>query len=183
MNTPGREVYKLIARDEPDGIQGLLCVEDAGDHVFAHLLESARPNRGKAKRYAGVPGNLMAYACQLAFDKGYLGFVVFVSKSALIAHYAETLKAQVLVATEWCWTRRLRVILWTGTSPNAEMGYIAEPEDVDLVITGGKLTAEDGTPACHDREAEGEAQNRVGSSAAEHTCKAGDARLHDRNKA
>ena len=23
------------------------------------------------------------------------------------------------------------------------MGYIAEPEDVDLVITGGKLTAED----------------------------------------
>ena len=96
LNTPGREVYKLIARDEPDRIQGLLCVEDAGDHVFAHLLESARPNRGKAKRYAGVPGNLMAYACQLAFDKGYLGFVVFVSKSALIAHYAETLKAQVL---------------------------------------------------------------------------------------
>jgi hypothetical protein len=96
LNTPRREVYKLIARDEPDRIQGLLCVEDSGDHVFAHLLESARPNRGKAKRYAGVPGNLMAYACQLAFDKGYLGFVVFVSKSALIAHYAETLKAQVL---------------------------------------------------------------------------------------
>ncbi len=96
LNTPGREVYKLVLRDEPDRIHGLLCVEDAGDHVFAHLLESARPNRGRLKRYAGVPGNLMAYACQLAFDKGYLGFVVFVSKSALIAHYAETLKAQVL---------------------------------------------------------------------------------------
>ena len=96
LKIPGREVYKLVTRDEPDRIQGLLCVEDADDHVFAHLLESARPNRGKAKRYAGVPGNLMAYACQLAFDKGYLGFVVFVSKSALIAHYAETLKAQVL---------------------------------------------------------------------------------------
>jgi hypothetical protein len=96
LHTPGREVYKLVARDEPDRIQGLLCVEDAGDHVFAHLLESARPNRGKAKRYAGVPGNLMAYACQLAFDKGYLGFVVFVSKSALITHYTQTLKAQVL---------------------------------------------------------------------------------------
>ncbi len=96
VNTPGREVYKLVVRDEPDQIQGLLCVEDGGDHMFAHLLESARPNRGKAKRYAGVPGNLMAYACQLAFDKGYLGFVVFVSKSALVAHYAETLKAQVL---------------------------------------------------------------------------------------
>lgn len=96
LNTPGREVYKLVTMDEPERIQGLLCVEDAGDHVFAHLLESARPNRGKAKRYAGVPGNLMAYACQLALDKGYLGFVVFVSKNALIAHYAETLKAQVL---------------------------------------------------------------------------------------
>lgn len=28
-------------------------------------------------------------------------------------------------------------------SPNVEMGYIAEPQDVDLVIAGGKLTAED----------------------------------------
>ena len=38
----------------------------------------------------------MAYACQIAFDKGYLGFVSFVSKSTLISHYQESSKAKVL---------------------------------------------------------------------------------------
>jgi len=38
----------------------------------------------------------MAYACQISFDKGYLGFVSFVSKTSLIPHYVESLKASVL---------------------------------------------------------------------------------------
>ena len=93
---PKREVYKLTTRAEPDKIQGLICIEDLGDHVFAHLLESAAHNRGAKKRFHGVAGNLLAFAGQLSFDKGHAGFVSFVSKHALTEHYISTLGAKVL---------------------------------------------------------------------------------------
>jgi len=96
LATSGREVYKLSTVEEIEVIQGLICVEDLGDHVFAHLLESAKHNRGLAKRFNGVPGNLLAFAGQLSFDKGYAGFVSFVSKHALIEHYIATMGAKVL---------------------------------------------------------------------------------------
>jgi len=43
--------------------------------------------------YLGVPGNLIAFACKVSFEKGYQGFVAFDSKTALIKHYQETLHA------------------------------------------------------------------------------------------
>lgn len=93
---PTREVYKLAISEEPGVIQGLISLEDQTDHVFTHLLESAKHNRGRTKRFAGVPGNLLAFACQVSFDKGYAGFVSFVAKHVLVQHYITTLGAQVL---------------------------------------------------------------------------------------
>ena len=74
-------------------IQGLLCIEDKKDHIFLHLLESAKFNKGKQKVYLGVAGNLVAFACKISFEKGYEGFVAFDSKTALIKHYEQTLGA------------------------------------------------------------------------------------------
>lgn len=58
-----------------------------------HLVESASFNKGKGKLYAGIPGNLVAFACKLSFQRGHEGSVAFISKSQLIDHYVETLGA------------------------------------------------------------------------------------------
>lgn len=58
-----------------------------------HLVENAPFNKGRTKMYAGVPGNLVAFACRLSFQRGYDGNVSFVSKSQLINHYEKTLGA------------------------------------------------------------------------------------------
>ena len=58
-----------------------------------HLVESAPFNKGKGKMYAGVPGNLVAFACKLSFQRGHEGNVSFLSKSQLIEHYEKTLGA------------------------------------------------------------------------------------------
>ncbi len=59
-----------------------------------HLVESAPFNKGKTKLYSGVPGNLVAFACKLSFQRGLEGNVGFVSKSQLIDHYIESLGAE-----------------------------------------------------------------------------------------
>jgi hypothetical protein len=89
-------VFKLVIVDNPNIIQGLISVQDKTDHIFMHLIESSKFNRGKNKIYLGVPGNLVAFACKLSFDKGYDGFVSFESKTKLIEHYKQTLNAHVL---------------------------------------------------------------------------------------
>ena len=57
-----KEVYKLTTLNNPTIIQGLVSLEDKQDHIFMHLIESARFNKGKNKIYFGVPGNLVAFA-------------------------------------------------------------------------------------------------------------------------
>jgi hypothetical protein len=89
----GREIYKLVIRDNPKIIQGLISLSDQGDHIYMHLIESAKFNKGKTKIYAGVPGNLVAFACKLSFDKGYDGYLAFDAKTVLVKHYQETLFA------------------------------------------------------------------------------------------
>ena len=88
-----KEVYKLTIVNNPTIIQGLISLEDKQDHIFMHLIESARSNKGKNKVYVGVPGNLVAYACKVSFDKGYEGFLAFDAKSSLIKHYEQSLHA------------------------------------------------------------------------------------------
>ena len=88
-----KEIYKLTTTNNPTIIQGLLSIEDKQDHIFMHLIESAKFNKGKNKVYLGVPGNLIAFACKISVDKGYEGFLAFDAKSALIKHYQESLHA------------------------------------------------------------------------------------------
>ncbi|HEV8051472.1 MAG TPA: hypothetical protein VGP47_03185 [Parachlamydiaceae bacterium] len=90
---PEREVYKLTITGNPTVIQGLMCVEIKEDHLYMHLVENAPFNRGNEKMYAGVPGNLVAFACRLSFQRGNEGNVSFLSKSQLIEHYEKTLGA------------------------------------------------------------------------------------------
>jgi hypothetical protein len=88
-----KQIFKLTTTNNLTIIQGLLSIEDKDDHVFMHLVESAKFNLGKHKLYLGVPGNLVSYACKVSFDRGYEGFVAFDSKTALIEHYIKTLGA------------------------------------------------------------------------------------------
>ena len=88
-----RKTYKLVIKDNPKIIQGLISLTDQGDHIYMHLIESAKFNKGKTKIYAGVPGNLVAFACKFSFEKGYEGYVAFDAKTVLVKHYQETLFA------------------------------------------------------------------------------------------
>lgn len=90
---PEREVYKLTIAGNPSIIQGLMSIEIKSDHVYLHLVENAPFNKGKSKVYAGVPGNLVAFACRLSFQRGHEGNVSFLSKSQLVEHYEQTLGA------------------------------------------------------------------------------------------
>jgi hypothetical protein len=87
---PGREVYKLTIAGNTSIIQGLMSIEIKSDHVYLHLVENAPFNKGNSKVYAGVPGNLVAFACRLSFQRGHEGNVSFLSKSQLIEHYERT---------------------------------------------------------------------------------------------
>jgi len=88
-----RETYKLVIRNNPKIIQGLISISDLGDHIYMHLIESAKFNKGKTKIYTGVPGNLVAFACKFSFEKGYDGYLAFDAKTVLVRHYQETLYA------------------------------------------------------------------------------------------
>ncbi len=90
---PDRDVYKLTIVNNLSVIQGLISLKVQSDHVFLHLIESAPFNKGNQKVYAGVPGNLVAYACKLSFQRGCDGYVMFIAKTKLIDHYTKVLGA------------------------------------------------------------------------------------------
>ena len=93
---PQKQVYKLVIQDNPAIIQGMVSIEDKGDHIFMHLIESVKFNKGAKKLYIGVPGNLVAFVCKISFDRGYDGFVSFESKTRLVDHYKKSLGAFVI---------------------------------------------------------------------------------------
>jgi len=93
LKNPVRDIYKLTIVDNPAIIQGLISIELKIDHVYIHLIENAPFNKGGKKIYAGVPGNLVAFACKLSFQRGHDGNVSFISKTKIIKHYEETLGA------------------------------------------------------------------------------------------
>lgn len=94
LKHPERDVYKLTIVNNQSIVQGLISLEVRSDHVFMHLVESAPFNKGKTKLYSGIPGNLVAFACKLSFQRGHAGNVAFISKSQLIDHYIESLGAE-----------------------------------------------------------------------------------------
>jgi hypothetical protein len=96
VKSKSKIIFKLVIVENPHIIQGLVSIQDKGDHIFMHLIESNKFNRGIKKVYLGVPGNLVAFACKLSFDKGYGGYISFESKTKLINHYKLTLGAEQL---------------------------------------------------------------------------------------
>ena len=62
-----RDIFKLTIAGNPNIIQGLLSIEVKEDHVYMHLVENDPFNRGSGKVYAGVSGNLVAFACKVSF--------------------------------------------------------------------------------------------------------------------
>jgi hypothetical protein len=94
LDKKDREVFKLVIKENEDIIQGLISISDYKDHIYMHLIESAKFNKGKTKIYVGVPGNLVAFACKYSFDKGYDGYIAFDSKTKLIQHYQDSLGAK-----------------------------------------------------------------------------------------
>ncbi|MFN8397358.1 MAG: hypothetical protein U0176_22230 [Bacteroidia bacterium] len=95
-----RRVYKLVTADDPLEIHGLISMADNHDHVLIHLVESAKFNQGKAKRFSGVAGNLFAFACKRSLELGYDGFVSFFAKSKLVGHYEQQLGAERLIGDQ-----------------------------------------------------------------------------------
>jgi len=49
LRNPLNEVYKLTIVGNTNIIQGLISIEIKADHVYMHLLESVKFNRGKNK--------------------------------------------------------------------------------------------------------------------------------------
>lgn len=49
FSVPEREVYKLNIVNNPNIIQGLICLEVKSDHIFMHLIENSPFNKGKTK--------------------------------------------------------------------------------------------------------------------------------------
>lgn len=88
-----RDVYKLTIVNNSTVIQGLVSLTVKEDHVVMHLIESAPFNKGRTKVYAGIPGNLVAFACKLSFQRGCNGYVSFIAKTKLIEHYIKILGA------------------------------------------------------------------------------------------
>jgi hypothetical protein len=93
FSIPHRDVYKLTITNNTDIIQGLISLSITPDNVYVHLIENAPFNIGKDKIYAGVAGNLIAFACKLSFKHGTDGYVSFRAKTKLIDYYIKSLGA------------------------------------------------------------------------------------------
>lgn len=87
LKKDGNIVYKSVILENKNIIQGLISLEDKGDHIFVNIVENNPFNIGKNKVCVGVPGNLFAYACRLSWDKRNQGLVSFVSKYKLVYHF------------------------------------------------------------------------------------------------
>ena len=74
-------------KDAPDITLGLLSYQPSDGYVEAHLIEIAKSQRGKHRRYAGIAGILLAYACHRSQKLGFDGFVLLRPKTVLRDHY------------------------------------------------------------------------------------------------
>jgi hypothetical protein len=84
------EVFKLRLKDS-EAILGLTSLIDYKDErwIKINLLQSSIENVGDEKEYKNIAGCLIAYACSLAFIRGYGGCVALHPKTELALHYIQ----------------------------------------------------------------------------------------------
>ena len=82
------DLYALKLVDDKNTV-GLMALKDVKDELRIEiiLLESSKDNIGTSKSYDNIAGCLIAWACRLAFIRGYYGFVSLLPKTRLIEHY------------------------------------------------------------------------------------------------
>ncbi|MFK7933603.1 MAG: hypothetical protein AB8G22_08830 [Saprospiraceae bacterium] len=85
------EVYKIYAVNKNKEVLGVMALVDRPDEYRIHmeLIEIMKSNQGKNKTIDHIAGCLIAFACQLAFDRGYFGFLSLQPKTKLIDLYQE----------------------------------------------------------------------------------------------
>ncbi|MBC9912608.1 N-acetyltransferase [Chitinophaga varians] len=84
-------VYKLQLKEKEGilGVMGLIHFPDEA-RVEIKLITSSRENIGKKKKYEGIVGCLIGYACQLSLMKyGEMACVSLVPKTEIRRHYME----------------------------------------------------------------------------------------------
>lgn len=82
----GNEVYKLVLDETILGLMS--CVQCDDKRIEIRLLAVSKENRGKNKKFDGITGTLIAYACREAIKQfGIEGCVSLVPKTALKQYY------------------------------------------------------------------------------------------------
>lgn len=84
------ETYKLSLASNRQ-ILGLVSIERIVEElrIEVRLLEISIENVGRRKKYDGIAGILLAFACKESFKSGFYGFVSLIPKTGLINHYKE----------------------------------------------------------------------------------------------
>lgn len=83
-------IFKIVGINKEEGkILGLISLIDIQEEFRIHInfVESSKENQGKSKKVDKIAGCLIAFACQVAFEKGYIGFTSLVPKTLLIPLY------------------------------------------------------------------------------------------------
>jgi len=83
-------VFKLVKSEEENTeLLGLLSIVNISEEMRIHisLIENSNDNKGKSKKVDRVAGCLLAFAVQLSFEQGYLGFTSLIPKTELIELY------------------------------------------------------------------------------------------------
>lgn len=84
------DVYKISLLGEEE-ILGLVSIIDYPEEFRLHinLIESSKAYRGKKKLLDNIPGCLLAFVCQMSFERGYEGFVSLIPKTELVKYYSQ----------------------------------------------------------------------------------------------
>jgi hypothetical protein len=87
----GNELFALTLNKD-NTIVGLMALKDVPEELRHEisLIESSKENVGQEKEYKHIAGILIAFACRLAFKRGYFGFVSLTPKTRLINYYMMT---------------------------------------------------------------------------------------------
>jgi hypothetical protein len=89
----GAQFYKLTLKQTPQILEGVLMITLLNEEmIYMNNVEVAPHNYGRAGKYEGVAGSLIAFASLKSFEQGkgpYVGYLSFDSKTELIELYEQ----------------------------------------------------------------------------------------------